>query len=171
MLSKYLKKLSENDEIDESIFPVDSPHTSNKPLRVVYPEMVEEKNLESDDKIIMIDFDGVIHKYSEGFKDGTIYDIPIKNVKGAIRAFRNKGFKVIIFTARLSEKYHDLDSVNNQKEMIEEWLEKHGIEVDGMTTEKLPALIYIDDRGFRFSGDWNNEKVEKVIKLCALNLV
>lgn len=171
MLSKYLKKLSENDEIDESIFPIDSPHTGKKPLTVVYPESIEVDNLEPDDKIIMIDFDGAIHKYSEGFKDGTIYDEPIKNVKSAIKIFRNKGFKVIVFTARLSEKYHGLDQVNEQKEMIKEWLSKYGIEIDGMTSEKIPALIYIDDRGFRFSGIWTNEVVMNVINLCSSNLL
>ena len=34
----------------------------------------EEKN------IIAIDFDGVIHKNSKGFHDGTIYDEPIEGV-------------------------------------------------------------------------------------------
>ena len=35
----------------------------------------EEKNT------IAIDFDGVIHKNSKGFHDGTIYDEPIEGVK------------------------------------------------------------------------------------------
>ena len=35
---------------------------------------------------IGIDFDGVIHKNSKGFYDGTIYDDPIEGVEEALKA-------------------------------------------------------------------------------------
>ena len=52
--------------------------------------------------------------------------------------------------------------------MIEDWLKEHDIEVDGMTAEKLPAEIYIDDRAFKFDNwsrykqGWDKEAVEEI---------
>jgi hypothetical protein len=51
--------------------------------------------------------------------------------------------------------------VNEQKEMIEMWLKKYGIEVDGVTAEKIPATAYIDDLAIEFDG-WNHELISKI---------
>jgi len=40
ILEKYLNWLDENDDLEESIFPIDSPQLSKKPL--VIPEKIEE---------------------------------------------------------------------------------------------------------------------------------
>ena len=40
-----------------------------------------------DNNTIAIDFDGVIHKNSKGFHDGTIYDEPIEDVKKGLEYF------------------------------------------------------------------------------------
>jgi len=91
---------------------------------------------------IGLDFDGVIHRYSEGWKDGSIYDKPIQGTEEALSSLLDKGFKLFIFTAR------------DNKDEIPNWLETHfkderlyNIKV---TDKKLPAQLYIDDRGLRF---------------------
>jgi len=33
---------------------------------------------------IAVDFDGVIHQYSKGWEDGSIYDKPVKGVRQAL---------------------------------------------------------------------------------------
>lgn len=137
-------------------FAIDSfPTKVNKrPLSVPYPnENIDEP--ETEKKRILIDLDGVVHKYSEGFKDGTIYDPPINGAKEAIEKLRNSGYEVFIFTARLSPNSNGKEEVLKQKIMIKDWLKKYGIEVDGITAEKLHAEIYVDDRGLRFNGDWD----------------
>lgn len=159
IVSKYLKWLYEQDETNESIFPIDSPHTSKKPLRVAYPI---NENSDVDTKRIMIDFDRTIHKYSLGWNDGTVYDKMISGSKECIDELRKNGYEVIIFTARLSESSHGKEEVENQRKMIEEWLDENNIEVDGITSEKLPAEVYIDDRGFKFNGIWNKEFIIEV---------
>ena len=50
-------------------------------------------------KTIAVDFDGVIHKYSRGYQDGSIYDEP---VEGALETMEklSQQFNVVIFTVR-----------------------------------------------------------------------
>jgi hypothetical protein len=164
MLEDYLNKLNEEYETEDvgggmvsaaaGLPGIDSfPRSAhNKPLRVAYPnEAVDpDTKFDIDAKRIMIDFDQVIHKYSVGWQDGIIYDEAIDGAKQVIKQFRDEGYQVIIFTSRLSETVHGKSGVSKQRKMIEDWLKEHDIEVDDMTAEKLPALIYIDDRCYCF---------------------
>jgi len=161
MINKYLKWLNEHDEVDESgfDFAIDSVHTGKLPSKKVI--VGEDFNIDADR--ILIDFDQVIHKYSVGWLEGIIYDEPIPGAKEAIDKFRKDGYEIIIFTSRLIEEAHGEEGTKNQIKMINEWLEKHDIKVDGLTCHKLPAQIYIDDRGLRFEGVWNDEFYKKVI--------
>jgi len=90
-------------------------------------------------KTIAVDFDGVIHKYSKAYHDGTIYDEPIDGARDAIRLIRKKGYRVVVFTAR------------DDGPGIDAWLKKHKIMVDEITNVKPRAVMYIDDRGVRFT--------------------
>jgi hypothetical protein len=165
MLKKYLKWLSEDNET-ESVggFAIDSfPNKANKkPLPVVYPENIVGENYNPDVERIMIDFDRTIHKYSEGWKDGSIYDEPFDGVKEVIKILRENGYEIVIFTCRLSETANGKENVEKQKILIKDWLKKYEIEVDGMTAEKLPALAYIDDSALYFDGQWNKEFVNQI---------
>lgn len=164
MLKQYLEWLNHEDEELEAVggFAIDSFPTkaSKKPLTVVYPESVDLDNVNS--KRIMIDFDGTIHKYSKGWKDGTIYDEPMSGSKQFIEQLKNDDFEVVVFTSRLSVSSLGQEVVNEQKEMIEMWLKKYGIEVDGVTAEKLPAVAYVDDRAVEFDGVWNSELLDRI---------
>jgi hypothetical protein len=163
MLKQYLEWLNHEDEELEAVggFAIDSFPTkaSKKPLTVIYPESVDLDNVNS--KRIMIDFDGTIHKYSKGWKDGTVYDEPISGAKQFIDQLKDDGFEVVVFTSRLSVSSLGQEVVNEQKEMIEMWLKKYGIEVDGVTAEKIPATAYIDDLAIEFDG-WNHELISKI---------
>jgi hypothetical protein len=166
MLKQYLEWLNHEDEELEAVggFAIDSFPTkaSKKPLTVIYPESVDLDNVNS--KRIMIDFDGTIHKYSKGWKDGTVYDEPISGAKQFIDQLKDDGFEVVVFTSRLSVSSLGQEVVNEQKEMIEMWLKKYGIEVDGVTAEKLPAVAYVDDRAVEFNGVWNSELLSRIKK-------
>lgn len=50
-------------------------------------------------KQLAIDFDGVIHKNSKGFYDGTIYDEPIEGSIQAVKELAEK-YDIVIFTAK-----------------------------------------------------------------------
>ena len=113
-----------------------------------------KQSLENQNQIA-IDFDGVIHKNSKGFFDGTVYDKPIKGTEEALKNLSKK-YKIIIFTCKVKP---DRPLINGKtgKELIEDWLSKHNIlhYIHEVTCEKPRASVYIDDKGYRFE-NWEN---------------
>jgi len=111
-------------------------------------------------KTIAVDFDGVIHGYSRGWQDGTIYDPPLP---GAINALTTlmKTHAVFIHTTRdagdvatwLADYGFDtvVDVEGPKHPRREFWNETGALLV---TDRKLPAVAYIDDRAVRFA-NWN----------------
>ena len=111
-------------------------------------------------KSIAIDFDGVVHKYSKGWHDGTIYDEPFEGAIEGIRSLMNN-YYVFIFSTRPPEEivgwFYDRVFIGEQlfpfKKIPDDvvfWEEQL---VLGVTNRKLPAVAYIDDRAFLFR-DW-----------------
>lgn len=95
---------------------------------------------------ILVDFDGVVHGYESGWKGiGVCPDPPVPGTRSAIAAMRET-CRVYIFSTRCGSPAGVA--------AIERYLELNDIEVDGVVTEKIPASLSIDDRGFRFNGDW-----------------
>jgi hypothetical protein len=109
-------------------------------------------------RTVAVDFDGVIHRYSRGWHDGTIYDEPMPGALDALRTLMND-YAVVIHTTRDARQ-------------VGPWLQERGFIVtldralpyelvfwDRMgellvADRKLPAVAYIDDRGIRFES-WN----------------
>lgn len=99
---------------------------------------------------ILIDFDKVIHSYHEGWLDGSIYGYPIQGSKESIEHLI-KIYDIYIFTSRISKEQENYEA---QKLMISDWLNKYHIPYTDITSDKLSAVVYIDDRGVRFEGNW-----------------
>jgi len=104
---------------------------------------------------IGIDFDGVIHKCSKGYYDGTIYDEPVPGAKEALEILSGK-YNVIMHTCKAKPDRGLVDGKTGI-ELIWEWLKKHDMDkcVAKVTAEKPRAVAYIDDKGFRFA-NWNS---------------
>lgn len=104
-------------------------------------------------KTIAIDFDGVIHRYSKGWlKDGpSIYDPPVDGAFQAIEKLRNKGYEIVIFTARPESQHIEI------LEWCVEQAETYGLVFDdiAVTNIKPRAAVYIDDRAIRFT-NWKD---------------
>jgi hypothetical protein len=64
---------------------------------------------------LAIDFDGVIHAYTRGWADGSIYDPPLPGAFDGLRALMRQD-AVFIFTAR-------------EPEQVQPWLEGYGFDV------------------------------------------
>jgi hypothetical protein len=110
-------------------------------------------------KTIVFDFDGVIHKGYEGYKDGSIY--------GQI------DYDLLWYIKDLMKEYYVVISSNRPAEQIVEFLNKDPNNpltfevfkkdmngnmywtkdnIVGVTNEKAIGIIYIDDRGYRYKG-------------------
>ena len=106
---------------------------------------------------IAIDFDGVLHKYSEGYKDGTIYDKPIPRTREILQNMLLSGFNVIIYSARCYDRHINGKFKLNQRKEMRTWLVKHQIPYTCIDeTGKPVAHIFIDDRAIRFEGSWDD---------------
>lgn len=114
--------------------------------------------------ILCVDFDGVIHSYSSGWKGATV--IPDPPVAGALKWLwrATEWWDVQIYSSRSKDP--------EAREAMLEWIMKHstvefgvehpmaynGIDREYPITfayEKPAAFLTIDDRAICFEGDWS----------------
>lgn len=98
-------------------------------------------------KIIVMDFDGVIHSYKSGWKGvDVIPDEPVPGVKEFINNLR-RDYQVYVLSSRTNDPFG--------LQAVKRWLEKYKISVDDVVDHKPPAYLTIDDRCICFTGDFN----------------
>lgn len=102
--------------------------------------------------VILVDFDGTIAPFGYLFD----YPEPLPGAIEALKAFKEQGYKIIIFTSRLSPLW--LETVGQTPtqhiEYMRDYLERFGFEADGYTAQKVPSVAYIDDKAYRFENNW-----------------
>lgn len=97
---------------------------------------------------LCLDFDGVIHRYSRGWQNGDIYDVPTDGFREwAVEA--REHFNLVIYSSRSAS--------GEGIEAMKAWLVKHGFNPKDFSfaDTKPPAFITIDDRALTFDGDWS----------------
>jgi len=109
-----------------------------------------------DESQIAIDFDGVIHNNNKGWHDGTCYGEPIEGSLKAIKHLWYSGHTIVIFTAKVKPDRPLVDGKTGM-ELVQEWLDKYGYSkyITEITCEKPRAILYIDDKAYRFE-NWND---------------
>lgn len=107
---------------------------------------------------VAVDVDGVIHSYASGWQGAEV--IPDPPVAGAIEWLERIGeeYDIAICSTRAETE--------EGRQAISEYLRRHGLSEEAMdviTIEagKPPALLYVDDRAWRFTGD-NFPTVEQI---------
>lgn len=108
---------------------------------------------------IAFDFDGVIHKYSKGWQDGSIYDEPNLQVIEIMKKLLQDNYSVIIISTREPEqikRWWDLNIQSPIAAIIPEYTKFWNSDKIGITNKKLPAMCYIDDRALPFSPYYTN---------------
>jgi len=106
-------------------------------------------------QVVAIDFDGVIHKNSKGYNDGSIYDEPVMDSIESIKKL-SEYFKIVIYTFK---GHPDRPKVNGKDgiELVWDWLRKYDLQdhIEDIVWGKPNAIIYIDDKGYKFE-NWND---------------
>lgn len=111
-------------------------------------------------RTVVFDFDGVIHKYRNGWQDGSIYDEYNEDIIKIMYSLMTSGYSVAIVSTRDPVQISDwwnrhqfpmqaVPYINN----VKFW---SNTEYVGVFNQKIPAMVYIDDRGLTFKGDTSN---------------
>ncbi len=95
------------------------------------------------ERIIALDFDGVIHNYTEWTGPMPTGE-PVPGALETIQWLQQAGYALFIFSTRAQ---HPMG-----KECVQEWMLDHGFPQLEVVSEKNHADLYVDDRGFRFTG-------------------
>lgn len=105
---------------------------------------------------VAFDFDGVIHKYSKGWQDGSIYDTYNREILDLILILNTMKVPVFILSTREPKQikeWFDKQSFSMEAEVIEsDTLFFNDLEYVGITKIKLPAQICVDDRAYQYTG-------------------
>ena len=104
-------------------------------------------------RTIAFDFDGVIHKYSKGWDDGSIYDVPMEDAFETLQKLHDDGYEIIIYGCRCNNQIQ-LDSLQN---WMNDWQKKKkcGFPFKVAVSGKPMALAYVDDKAIRFT-NWKD---------------
>jgi hypothetical protein len=116
---------------------------------------------------ICVDFDGVIHAYTRGWHDGTIYDPPLPGAFEGLHALMQHA-AVVIHTTRDAQQVADwlfergdfnITWEQAGTPICEFWNDQTRLLV---TSRKLPAVAYLDDRAVRFTS-WRHAVDETLL--------
>ena len=115
-----------------------------------------------DEKIILVDFDGVIHSYESGWQGiDKILDPP---VEGALEWLEevasSEGFEVVVYSARS----RDPQGRHAMRQWISSWQQAKGLpERNYSMPEKKPAaFLTLDDRCIQFKGPGTYPSIEEL---------
>ena len=111
-------------------------------------------------RTICIDFDGVLHDYSNGFQGDDIFGEMIPGADVGTKVLKENGNTIVIYTTRKAT------------DALKKWLKDNSISYDyinenpdqpkGSEGCKLIADIYIDDRGICFHGKWEEWFIREI---------
>ena len=98
------------------------------------------------EKIIAVDFDGVIHDYLNPI-EGRRMGAPITGAKECLHQLHLNGYKIVVFSNR--------GNSDAGVKSITDFMEYYHLEYDEVTATKPNAIAIIDDRAIHFD-NWSS---------------
>lgn len=113
---------------------------------------------------ICMDFDGVFHKYKNGWQGEEIIEKPVEGIQEFLKRLYEDGWIIVIFSTRATTSIG--------KNAIQRWLQDYELDkyISKVDCTKPPAWIYLDDRGVTFEGKFDDELYKKINKFVPWNL-
>ncbi len=116
---------------------------------------------------ICLDIDGTlceVRAHGDDYADVR----PLPQAAERIRSLRAAGHYVILATARHMQTCNSNVGmvVARQAQTLIAWLNRHGIEYDELWFGKPHADLYVDDKAFAFSGNWNEVTQGRLRRAC-----
>lgn len=93
---------------------------------------------------IAFDFDGVLHHH-DGTNEPEPNGRPVEGAVEMVRDLAERGYRLVVHTCRAAKGLPHIIGVMD-------WMERHGFPRLPVVSMKPVAALYVDDRGFRFSG-------------------
>ena len=131
---------------------------------------------------IALDFDGVLHSYKSGYTGPVPFDPPVEGAQRFCHMLLATGYEIVIFTTRahpmlekgpehyfveILERGFAGDWVSQENKgltlgtvAIRAWFKHYGfpeeLQTCDITHKKAHADLFVDDRGFRFEGNFDS---------------
>lgn len=115
---------------------------------------------------ICVDFDGTLFQWGDIYAKTPPFDGCVE----VMRELRKRGWKIVIFTSRMSptwwasEGWDYEEAMEKETQFIQNRLREFGIPFDRITAEKIPAEYYIDDKAVEFTGDNWKQIGKRILK-------
>lgn len=114
----------------------------------------------------LVDLDGTLATWA--YPD---IGVPTEGAREALFELKRRGFRIIVWTARMDRSIYPLAERIRTYRKIEAWMKKHRLpydEIDMGWSGKRLAAFWIDDKCIHFCGDWkdvlNHARVLKEIE-------
>ena len=99
-------------------------------------------------KTVCFDFDRVLHRYTSPFTTAEeIADGPVVGAAQAVQKTLDLGYEAVVCSTRAATP--------EGRAAVEDWLRRHDFPPQlRVVADKPPAIVYVDDRAYRFDGDF-----------------
>jgi hypothetical protein len=94
--------------------------------------------------IVALDMDGVLNAYMSGWQGPEFIEAPVHGAQAFARMLITAGYEPVVSSTRAGTR--------EGKHAMGVWLGAHEFPVMTITHEKVPALLTVDDRAWRFDG-------------------
>lgn len=121
---------------------------------------------------LCIDIDGTLCELRQAHQSYADV-VPLPGAVEQLKALRSAGHYIILATARHMKTCEANVGmvIARQGKILLQWLEDHQIEYDEIWFGKPNADIYIDDRGYRFNGNWHDINLDQLSALATPEVI